>query len=108
MDRLRLKGELRGAQKSCEALLEKHPDYVAALHSLGLIHIAKQTYWQALSCFVRAAMLNPEDWTILTNLSQVYLALGADEMAASTLIPSLTDQNRCAQSRNPMDMIRHG
>ena len=24
------------------------------------------------------------------------------------LIPSLTDQNRCAQSRNPMDMIRHG
>jgi hypothetical protein len=24
------------------------------------------------------------------------------------LIPSLTDQNPCAQSRNPMDMIRQG
>jgi len=25
-----------------------------------------------------------------------------------SLIPSLTDQNPCAQSRNPMDMIRQG
>jgi hypothetical protein len=24
------------------------------------------------------------------------------------LIPSPIDQNRCAQSRNPMDMMRHG
>jgi hypothetical protein len=25
-----------------------------------------------------------------------------------SVIPSLTDQNPCAQSRNPMDMIRQG
>ncbi|WP_348983926.1 DDE-type integrase/transposase/recombinase [Methylosinus sp. C49] len=28
--------------------------------------------------------------------------------ALSRFIPILTDQNPCAQSRNPMDMMRHG
>ena len=33
---------------------------------------------------------------------------GNGEIVAFDLIPTLADQNRCAQSRNPMDMMRHG
>lgn len=84
-DDLRKKGQLEQAAKICEDLLRSYPDYVAALHTLGLVQIEQRSYWAALSSFIRAAMLNPKDWTILINLCNVYLALGADEMAAHTL-----------------------
>lgn len=84
-EKYRKSGDLRRALAITEQLVDRHPDYVGALHTLGLIHIERQGYWQALSCFVRAAMLNPNDWTILINLANVYLGLGAEEMAAHTL-----------------------
>lgn len=84
-ERLRRSGDLEKAVSICEALIDQYPDYVGALHTLGLIHIRTEKYWQALSCFVRAAMLNPKDWTILTSLAQVYLSLGAAELSAKTL-----------------------
>ena len=37
--------------------------------------------------------------------SYIHLGLG---MVKGALIPSPTDQNRCAQSRKPMDMIVQG
>ena len=40
---------------------------------------------QALGCLVRASMLDPGSWKALTALSDVYLELGAAEMAARTL-----------------------
>jgi Flp pilus assembly protein TadD len=82
---LRQAGQLLKAQKICESLVERHPDYVGALQTLGLIHIARENYWPALSCFVRASMLTPDEWTLLTNLAHVYFKLGAGEMAALTL-----------------------
>lgn len=88
-EKYRKTGKLKQALAICEALIDRHPDYVGALHTLGLIHIDRQSYWQALSCFVRAAMLNPQDWTILTNLANVYLGLGAEVMAAHTLEQAL-------------------
>jgi hypothetical protein len=30
------------------------------------------------------------------------------QLSSTRLIPSLIDQNPCAQSRSPMDMMRHG
>jgi Flp pilus assembly protein TadD len=82
---LRQQGKLADAERICQKLLHKYPAYVAALHTLGLIQIEQKNFWGALASFVRAAMLNPEDWTILTNLCNVYLALGAEEMAAHAL-----------------------
>jgi len=84
-DQLRKTGKLKQAQAICQGLLEKHPDYVGALHTLGLICMETDNYWAALSYFVRAAMLNPKDWTILVNLANVYLGLGAQDMAAHSL-----------------------
>ncbi len=84
-DTERKAGNIAKAIKLCETLIDQYPDYVGALHILGLAHMAQRAYWPALSCFVRAAMLNPQDWTILTSLAQAYLGLEANEMAARTL-----------------------
>ncbi len=78
-------GRISASIKILEPLIDDYPDYVAALHNLGLAHLAKQAYWPALSCFVRASMLNPEDWTILTSLAQCYVGLESNEMAIHVL-----------------------
>ncbi len=82
---LRRAGQFDRSQAICEGLVSRYPDYVGALHTLGLVHADKRDNSRALSCLVRAAMLNPKDWRTLTALSGVYLLLGASEMAAQTL-----------------------
>jgi tetratricopeptide (TPR) repeat protein len=73
------------AQAICESLLRSYPDYVAALHTLGLVLADQERHRDALSYLVRAVMLNPHGWTALTALAGVYLRLGATEMAAQTI-----------------------
>ncbi len=84
-EQLRQSGKLVQAQKLCEEVLKRHPDYVGMLHTLGLVHADKRDYAKSLPHLVQAAMLNPHDWKTLTVLSGVYLRLGAREMAARTL-----------------------
>jgi Flp pilus assembly protein TadD len=84
-EQLRQQGKLDRAQKICESLVRQHPDYMGALHTLGLVLADKENYEQALNYLVRAAMLNPRSWTTLTALSGVYLRLEASEMAAQAL-----------------------
>ena len=84
-EQLRQQGKLDHAQKVCESLVRQHPDYMGALHTLGLIYTDKCNYQRALDCLVRAAMLNPRSWKTLTALSGVYLAFEAHEMAAQAL-----------------------
>jgi tetratricopeptide (TPR) repeat protein len=84
-EQLRLQGKLDRAQRICEALLREHDDYMAALHTLGLVYADKKNYKQSLNCLVRAVMLDPGSWSTLTALSGVYLELHANEMAALTL-----------------------
>ncbi|HEX5232897.1 MAG TPA: tetratricopeptide repeat protein [Bradyrhizobium sp.] len=82
---LRLHGRFDQAQAICESLLRSNPDYVAALHTLGLVLADQERHRDALSYLVRAVMLNPLGWTALTALAGVYLRLGAIEMAAQTI-----------------------
>lgn len=82
---LRLHGRFDQAQAICKSLLRSNPDYVAALHTLGLVLADQERHRDALSYLVRAAMLNPLGWTALTALAGVYLRLGAIEMAAQTV-----------------------
>src|SRR5260370_26539889 len=84
-ERLRQERKLDRAQKICESLVRQHPDYMAALHTLGLTYADKHNYEQALNCLVRAAMLNPRSWMTLTALSGIYLEFDAREMAAQAL-----------------------
>lgn len=84
-DRLRQQGKLDRAEAVCFALTRRYPNYVAALHTLGLVYLDKRNFERALDCLVRAAMLDPKNWMTLTALSLAYLRLGANETAAQTL-----------------------
>jgi tetratricopeptide (TPR) repeat protein len=88
-EQLRQRGRFDDAQSICESLLQHHPDYAGALHTLGLIAGDREDHQQALSHLVRAAMLNPHNWMTLTALSGVYLRLGAVEMAKQTITQAL-------------------
>ena len=88
-ERCRRAGELDRAQALCEALLAEYSDYVGALQTLGAVHLAKQNFRQALSCFIQAAMHCPKDRVNLTNLGTVYLRLGARRLAAQALQEAL-------------------
>lgn len=84
-DRLRQQGKLDRAESICYALTRRHPDYVAAMHTLGLVYLDKGNFERALDCLVRASMRGPKNWMTLTALSLAYLRLGASELAAQTL-----------------------
>lgn len=82
---LRQAKALDKAQAICADLLKAYPDYVGAMHTLGLIHADRREFEAARLHLSRAAMLNPRDWKILTALAGVYLKLKATEMAMRTL-----------------------
>jgi tetratricopeptide (TPR) repeat protein len=84
-EQLRQRASFDEARSICESLLQRHPDYAGALHTLGLIAGDREDYQQALNYLVRAAMLNPRNWMTLAALSGVYLQLGAVEMAKQTI-----------------------
>ena len=82
---LRQHGRFDQAEAICESLVRSCPDYVAALHTLGLVLADQERHRDALIYLVRAVMLNPRSWTALTALAGVYLRLGATEMASQTI-----------------------
>lgn len=84
-ERLRQAGQFEKAKKTCLALLKDHPNYMAALHTMGLIYAGMSNYEQSLNCLARAAMYNPRSIATLTALSGVYLELKAPETAAYVL-----------------------
>lgn len=84
-DRLRQQGKLDRAESACHALTRRYPGYMAALHTLGLIHLDKRNYDRALDCLTRAIMLDPQSWMTLTALARTQARLGATDMAAQTL-----------------------
>jgi tetratricopeptide (TPR) repeat protein len=84
-DDLRRQGQLDRAESICFELTRRYPDYVAALHTLGLVHLDRRNFQRALDCLVRAEMLDPDNGMILTALGLTYMRLGARDMAARTL-----------------------
>jgi Flp pilus assembly protein TadD len=102
-EQLQQQGKLDRAQRICESLLREHPDYLAALRTLGLIYADKKNFQQSLNCLVRALMLNPRSWSTLTALGGIYLKLGAMEMAAQTL-----EQARAIKPKDPSVLVTLG
>src|SRR5262245_22825244 len=84
-DQLREQGKFDRAQKICESLIREHRDYMAAHHTLGLIHVGKGNYERAFDHLSRAVMLNPRSWKTLTALAAVCLHFGATDMATQAL-----------------------
>lgn len=84
-ERLRLAGKLDKARTTCLSVLRQYPDFVAALHTLGLTLADNKEYERALHNLHRASMLNPQDANTLTALAGVYLRMGFSEVAARSL-----------------------
>src|SRR5262249_28309881 len=81
-DELRQHGKFDRAQRICESLIREHPGYMAAHHTLGLIHFANKDHDRAFDHLSRAVMLNPRSWKALTALAGVCVELDATDMAA--------------------------
>src|SRR5215813_12003353 len=81
-DELRQQGKFDRAQKICESLIRERPLYMAAHHTLGLIHFAKKDYDRAFDHLSRAVMLNPRSWKAQTAFARVCVELDATDMAA--------------------------
>ena len=95
-EKFRLAGKLDRAKSLCAGALKLFPDYVAALHTMGLILADQTQYDRALDHLHRATMLNPDDRKVLIALSGVYLRLGSHQMAARTLEQTLETEPRDA------------
>jgi len=102
-EQLRQQGKLERAQKICESLVREHPDYMAAQHTLGLIHADRKNYDRAFDHLSRAAMLNPRSWMTLTALAGVCLELHAGDMAARVL-----EQARAIKPRDANVLVTLG
>jgi tetratricopeptide (TPR) repeat protein len=63
------------ARRLCEEILASHPDYVAALQTLGLVLAEQNDHAGALAPLSKAVMLCPVDWKLLTALSATNLKL---------------------------------
>jgi len=84
-ERFRLAGKLDKARTTCLSVLRQYPDFVAALHTVGLTLADNKEYERALNNLHRASMLNPYDANTLTALAGVYLRMGFTEVAARSL-----------------------
>jgi tetratricopeptide (TPR) repeat protein len=102
-DELRQHRKFDHAQKICESLIREHPGYMAAHHTLGLIHAAKRNFDRAFDHLSRAVMLNPRSWMTLTALASVCLELRATDMAALAL-----DQARAIKPRDANVLVMLG
>lgn len=89
VERYRTAGDLDQARTLCERLIQHYPDYPAALATLGLILTRQGEYAAALPHLFRAAIFNPRDWNVLSNLGEVYLQLDAVESAVRVLDQAL-------------------
>jgi tetratricopeptide (TPR) repeat protein len=102
-EEFRKTGHYAEAKSICEQLLRLYPDYVGALHTLGLILAEMGEHAAAISHLSTAVALNPRDWKILTALSGCYIHTGAHEMAARML-----EQAQRLKPRDPAILLTLG
>lgn len=82
---LRQAKQLKHSKRLCEELVREFPDYVGALHTLGLVLADMQQYESAASVLSKAAMVCPKDWRIHVALSGVNLKLNRADTAITNL-----------------------
>ena len=84
-ERLRQAKKFKHSKRLCEELVRDFPDYVGALHTLGLVLADMQQYESAASVLSKAAMLCPKDWRVHAALSGVNLKLNRADTAITNL-----------------------
>ena len=84
-ERLRKSDDLPKAKRICEELLGQFPDYVAALHALGLVLADMGHYERAISPLSKASSMCPDDWNLLASLGHTYVRSDSPEAAQPIL-----------------------
>jgi len=74
-------GDLEKTQAICEGLLLDAPESPVPLNLLGLVHLKRNEFEQALSYFRQAASVDPRFAASHVNMANVYLAVGNNEQA---------------------------
>ncbi len=74
-EKLRREGKLRDSEKICRHLLAKHPTYLGALQTFGLVSLEKKNFPQAVTCFLTASAEAPEDPSNFLNLAVAWIGL---------------------------------
>jgi hypothetical protein len=74
----------------------------------GVSRAAMPSTFMVGARFAKTLALNDYDVSGAAVCMTIVAASMAYMFVAMQLIPTLADQNRCAQSRSPMDMMRHG
>ncbi|MEM8652672.1 MAG: sulfotransferase [Pseudomonadota bacterium] len=88
-EQLRRSGKLDEAEKLCRKLLSQNPTYMGALQTFGLISIERESYSQAVTCFLTATAEAPDDSTNYLNLAAAWMGLEKPVMAEPMLNKAL-------------------
>jgi tetratricopeptide (TPR) repeat protein len=88
-EQLRRNGKLQAAKKLCEQMIERHPDYYGALHTLGLVLADIGDFKGALGALTQAQAYLPEGTHTLVALSTVYLQMGTRDLAIECIQKAL-------------------
>jgi Flp pilus assembly protein TadD len=73
--------EYENAKSPVREALRLKPDYVDAIHLLGLTHVRLKQYPEATALFQQAIRLTPNDAVLHLNLGKTYFLTGRKEEA---------------------------
>ena len=93
IERIRKDGKPTAALKLCKALLKQFPDYVGALHTIGLIYAELGDMKSATFNLAYAAALNPSNMNIQLALASIYNEIGATKAATKVLDNLVTEHS---------------
>lgn len=85
VEKNRKAGNLALALSECQALLRQFPDYVGALHNIGLIYSEMGDTKNAIFNFSYAAGLDPQNLPVQLALAKAFSEAGSIEMSLSIL-----------------------
>jgi tetratricopeptide (TPR) repeat protein len=88
-ERLRRSGKHASAKKLCQHLIDQHPDYFGALHTLGLILADMGDLKGALGALTQAHAYFPQGAQTVVALGTVYLQLGTRDLAIECIQKAL-------------------
>ena len=86
---LRRAGDLDQAETIARHLIDEHPTYWGAQHTLGLVHFDKRQFIQAYDHLSRAALLSPDNPLTMALLARTCLELDAQRLAERWLDAAL-------------------
>ncbi len=74
-------GQLIPAETTYRELLKRLPDHALGMHFLGILLAQKQAYTEALPLLEKACLLQPGNWSFLTNLGEARFRAGHLDLA---------------------------